>query len=399
MINYEQLTKNLPVDAIINITDECNLRCKYCFTHPNPSIMKLDTGIAAVQWLVDNYEKREDDMKKEVHINFFGGEPMLRYEELMVPLMEWTDKNIKLSGGHQVTWGMTTNGTLLTKDRLRYLAKRGDFQILFSCDGAPETQNLQRRTKNDEDSFPLIDKNIDYLLEYFPETTFRSTVTPESVSMLMDNYLYAKKRGFKNYFCMPNCREKWSLEAIQELGYQLSNIGWFIYQDIINDRPILRYNDIFSFMVKYITQPKESLTYDHCGFGCSSVGITTNGLITGCQERNTKDINDLFFIGDIYSGIDKNKHLKLLAQAEDKERNNNHLDCENCPIKNFCSGRICPSTCYDMSGQATTSNDITCYWHIILYKIAEAICETAALENNKKFQDFLFNIGNTYLYM
>ena len=399
-MNYCNLEKNFPIDAIINITDECNLRCKYCFTHPNPTVMKLDTGIAAIQWLVSNYEKREDSQKHDIHINFFGGEPTLRYEELIVPLMEWADRNITLSKGHKITWGMTTNGTFLTKERLRYLAARKDFKILFSCDGAPKTQNLQRRTKDNKDSFPLINKNINDLLYYFPETTFRSTVTPESVNDLMDNYLYAKKRGFKNYFCMPNCRENWTLEQIQEYGFQLSNIGWIIYQDIINDRPILYYNDLISFMVKYITKNKEFLSKEHCGFGCTSVGITTNGSITGCQERNTLNENDLFFIGDIYEGIDKNKHLKLLSYLDSETlRKNEKLNCKNCPINYFCSGRICPSTCYDMTGNPIISNDIMCYWHILLYEVAKSICETAALENNQKFKNFILNIGDSYLNM
>ena len=75
-MDYNTVLTCPPISAIINVTDECNLRCKYCFTHPHPQHMKLETGKAAVQWLVDNYEKRPDDMKDHISINFFGGEPM-----------------------------------------------------------------------------------------------------------------------------------------------------------------------------------------------------------------------------------------------------------------------------------------------------------------------------------
>ena len=389
-----------PINAIINVTDECNLRCEYCFTNPHPTVMKLETGIAAIRWLVNNYEQLPDNKKANIHINFFGGEPMLRYEEFIIPLIEWADKNIKLSNGHSISWGMTTNGTLLTKERLRYLAMRKDFQILFSCDGAPTTQNMQRRTIDNKDSFCLIDNNINYLLEYFPNTTFRSTVTPRSVNKMLENYLYAKQRGFKNYFCMPNCREDWTLADIQEYAYQLSNIGWTIYQDIINQRSFLQYNDLISFMIKYITNAHELISCEHCGFGYTSVGIATNGAITACQERNTLDNSDKFFIGDIFTGINTEKRNQLFDLIpENHKRQNINLNCEICPIKEFCSGRICPSTCYDMTGNPSISNDIMCYWHICLYEVAKAICDTAALEDNQIFKEFLSSIGNSYKYL
>lgn len=398
-MDYNTISTCPPISAIINVTDECNLRCKYCFTHPHPQHMKLETGKAAVQWLVDNYEKRPDEMKDHISINFFGGEPMLRYEEFMVPLMEWADENVHLSGGHQIMWGMTTNATLLNTERIRYLAMRKDFRILLSCDGDAETQNMQRRTVDDKDSFAAVEKNFDALLRYFPDITFRSTVTPESVHLLFENYMYARSRGFVNYFFMPNCREPWSMEAIQELGYQMSNIAWVMYQDIINqERPPLKWNDILAYMSKYIINEKTvTIGCDHCGFGCSSVGITTNGHITGCQERNTYDENDLFVIGDLDNGINKDKHMELLATIDGKEhRFNVNLDCENCELRPFCSGRICPSTNYDMTGHPYVSNDITCYWHILTYKIAKAICETAALEDNQEFKEFLTSLGTAY---
>ena len=393
-INYEKIKENPPVVAVMNITDECNLRCKYCFTHPHPTVMSLETGIDAVKWLTSNYFARPENKRQAPRINFFGGEPTLRYEELMIPLMEWTDRNInpQLPENHKFKWGMTTNGTLLTKERLRYLAARKDFVILFSCDGDAPTQNMQRRTKGNEDSFHLVEKNIDDLLYYFPQVTFRSTATPDSVSRLTDDYIFARERGFKQYFFMPNCREPWTQEQLQELGYQMSNIGWLMYNDIINQRHTLIYTDLVKTMTNMVIHKNPSMkciTCQQCGFGCGSVGITTNGIVSACQERNTYDTSDLFIIGDIYKGIDQFKHEKLLKHIEEVPNRESKLNCENCPIQNTCSGRLCPSTNYDMTGNPCISPDVTCYWHILLYEVAKAICEVAALENNENFANFL----------
>lgn len=383
-----------PLAAIINVTDECNCRCTYCFTDPHPKHMKLDTGIDAIQWMVSNYYQRPPEERSDIHINFFGGEPMLRYKELILPLMEWADRNVHLENNHKIRWGMTTNGTLLTKEVLRYLSVRKDFDILFSCDGAEYTQNLQRPLASGEGSFDLVNKNIPDLLYYFPNVTFRSTVTPATVHLLSENYIFAKMCGFRNYFFMPNCREEWSIEAIQELGYQISNISWIMYNDIVNKRQFLSYNDLFKFIVEYVlddNQEKRKVSCHQCGFGCDSVGITCNGQITACQEKNTIDCNNLFYIGDIYKGIDDSLRNKLLSfiSKNHETRTNEQLNCEECDFNKYCATRICPSTNYDLTGDPCKSNLITCYWQIILYQVASAIMETAALENNQEFADFI----------
>ena len=363
--------------------------------------MSLKTGIQSVQWLVENYYNLPEEKRDNIHINFFGGEPMLRYENFIIPLMEWADRNIKLTNNHSIKWGMTTNGTLLNKNNLRYLAARKDFDILFSCDGDEITQNINRPFLSGQGSFDKINKIIPNLLYYFPNITFRSTITPETVQFLTDNYIYAKEKGFKNYFFMPNCRENWSIEKIEELSYQMSNICWLMYNDIIEKKEVLSYNDLLNFIINFILYPEntQKISCNQCGFGITSVGIDVNGLITACQEKNTITENNLFFIGDIQNGIQKNKHQDLLQYSKNfPQRFNHNLNCNNCSFQKHCSARTCPSVNYDLTGNPCSSNDIMCYWHIILYKIAQAIMETAALENNETFSNFLMTIGNQYKY-
>lgn len=190
---------------------------------------------------------------------------------------------------------------------------------------------------------------------------------------------------------MPNCREPWSQEDIAQLGYQMSNIGWIMYQDISKGLPLCSYNDLIRFMLDFVIRQEEvDISCHQCGFGCESVGISTNGIITGCQERNTFAEGDLFEIGNIYEGIQKEKHDMLLNSINGtKKRFSKTLNCSICPIQKRCSSRICPSTNYDMTGSTVCANEIMCYWHILLYGVAKNLCEMAALENNQSFLNFL----------
>lgn len=404
LINYnEDIKKHPPIDAVINITDACNLNCDYCFNHPSPRHMSLQTGINTVKWIINNFYKLPIEERRNPSISFFGGEPMLRYEELIIPLMEWADENIQLPDNFSISWGMTTNGTLLTKENLRYLSMRKDFSILFSCDGDAEVQNTHRKTVDGKDSFDLIKENIPILLKYFPNTVFRATVTAQTVHKLFDSYIFAKQSGFKNFFVMPNCREQWKIEDVLELGYQLSNIGRQLYDDIINQRPLCDYIDLSRIMLNWVIkkQTLPFINYRTCGLGCSSVGISANGEITGCQERNSHDLNEIFYIGDIYTGINEQKHKRLLSSliTEQVARKNLTFNCDECIIRDFCSSRLCVSANYDVSNNLFISSNINCQWQIMLYEIAQALCELAAIENNENFKDWCIQYEQQPLFM
>lgn len=400
-MNYKkEIEEKPPIYAIINITNQCNLRCDYCFVHPNPNNMSLSTGQDVVKWIVDNFYKLPENERDNPNISFFGGEPMLRYKDFILPLLEWTDRNIQLPKGYKICWGMTTNGTLLSKETLRYLAMRKDFSLLFSCDGDEQIQNTHRKTIAGEGSFDQVNKIIPDLLYYYPKIVFRATITPETVTYLYQSYLFAREKGFLNYFFMPNCKQEWPQEAIIELGYQMSNIGYTMYQDIINNNRVCNYTDLLRVITNQIINPPNEISkisFRSCGFGTSSVGISTNGLITGCQERNTFDKNDIFYIGDIYQGIDKAKHLKLLNNFIDENplRYNNNMNCKECILRDRCSSRICASTNYDTTHCICQANNITCHWQILTYQIGKALCELAALDNNQLFKNYLINYNSS----
>jgi len=47
----------------LNLTDECNLRCRYCFVAKHPHYMTLQTAKDAINMLVEIYDR---DPKKRI---------------------------------------------------------------------------------------------------------------------------------------------------------------------------------------------------------------------------------------------------------------------------------------------------------------------------------------------
>jgi sulfatase maturation enzyme AslB (radical SAM superfamily) len=122
---------------------------------------------------------------------------------------------------------MTTNVTLLDKEKIDFLFDHKIYPLL-SIDGAKETQDYNRPCQDGTSSFDKVYKNLPYLLEKMPNLTFRSTILQDTVKNTFKNYLFAEVMGFRQYFTIPNCREKWTEENKNILKNEIKKI--FLYE-------------------------------------------------------------------------------------------------------------------------------------------------------------------------
>lgn len=124
----------------LNVTDACNLACRYCFVEQHPHYMTYEIAEKAVYFILENLKKKNKKFgtDEKAYITYFGGEPTLMWDEIIVPLTIWIRKN-----NFPINLSITTNGTLLNKERIDFL-KNNNVPILLSIDGAEETQNYNR---------------------------------------------------------------------------------------------------------------------------------------------------------------------------------------------------------------------------------------------------------------
>ena len=234
-----------------------------------------------------NLEKKRKKYNSQERgtINFFGGEPTLLWNEIIVPVTNYIKEN-----NFPIDIGMTTNGTLLNKERIDFL-KDNNIQLLLSMDGDKETQDFNRPCANGESSFDKINKIIPDLLEAFPNITFRSTIYAPTVENTFKNYLFAIEKGFKNIFLMPDARHFWSEEEKEKLLQEIDKI--FIYNEICFSKNILpinfsTINNMMKELILFFSDKKIELEISRniyrCGLGTINGSIGFDGSIYGCQE-------------------------------------------------------------------------------------------------------------------
>lgn len=392
---YEEIYK-YPINICLNVTDSCNLACKYCFVQQKPHFMTLDLAKKTIDWLIDNLNERNKLGKqdKQISVNFFGGEPTLLYDDIIVPLVLYTEENYP----NKVHFGITTNGTLLNRERIDFLTEH-KVHILLSIDGNKITQNFNRPQRNGEGSFELIEKNIPYLLKKQPDVVFRATLYQPTVKYLYENYKYAEKMGFKNIFFCPNAREEWTKEHIEEMNEQLKQISIdriITYEKGKNPIHFSTIDKIFKKILDHdlkiftnkIVELEINRLGKRCGLGTTSASVNFEGLVFACQEQDSRDTNDYFYIGNIFEGIDIKKHQQLLYDYKKKAKlvSSKKELCETCLLRNTCFEDICPSVSHDLYGEFFIRPEIDCIFNNCL------------MENCIKEMDILVNKSPSELF-
>lgn len=352
---YDKDIYSLPTSVMLGLTNDCNLACSYCFVKQNKEYITLDIAEQTIQWLKNN--AKEKNIKP--YLVFFGGEPLLQFNEIIVPIVE--------KYHNEIDFGITTNGVLLNEDIIDFFYKY-NIQPLLSFDGVSKVQNNQRKGKN-FNSFNKVLNNIPYLLLRFPNTIMRSTITKESISFIYETFLMAEELGFSKITFCPNAFEDWSKEDEKNLYDQFDKIGLYVYNKLLKEEyPVIEIDPIITNFGKIELALNNNLFFNNsllrCGLGTTSCAITPKGEIIPCQEKIS---NPTWILGDVFNGINANKHEEFLKWYLDKI---NNIECSKaCGDRNtlICLSDVCPSRLEDMNFEISTS---VCAFNRVSTKIA-----------------------------
>jgi uncharacterized protein len=168
MEEYQRALKNLVNHMILNITEGCNFRCKYCkysgiysFSRKHGTrSMSMDTIKKAIDFFIANASYIINDTNRDLVLGFYGGEPLLEHKKIFeaIEYIETCYKGIF----PRFRFSMTTNGSLLTQEIIEKLTKYS-FSLLISLDGPQEIHDRYRIFSNGQSTYNLIIEKLDLL--------------------------------------------------------------------------------------------------------------------------------------------------------------------------------------------------------------------------------------------
>lgn len=138
-------------------TMSCNFDCPYCYETPKNGIMSV-----GVQQCILDLVKKYAELKKNISITWYGGEPLLAKNVIF----KLSEEIIKICEQNHVMYDsfIITNGYLINKevaDKFKNYKIRG---AQITVDGPPHIHNARRKLKTSEaDTFDVILNNIEIL--------------------------------------------------------------------------------------------------------------------------------------------------------------------------------------------------------------------------------------------
>lgn len=157
--NYESGLRSL----VLQMTRDCNLRCSYCaysgaFSNMLPHARE-DMSPETLRRSIDFFMEHSAGSPEAVII-FYGGEPLLKFEDLKAAV-EYAGRY-----GRKVRYGISSNGLLLTPRVLQWLAGAPDVCITITVNG--NAHDSCRITAGGEGSLEGILRNLAFAREHYP---------------------------------------------------------------------------------------------------------------------------------------------------------------------------------------------------------------------------------------
>lgn len=166
----------------INPTLACNMSCWYCYeSHKNMPAMSADVK-QFVLLLIDKL--LADNKLKKLNLSFFGGEPLLYFDKVVVDIVNHAKMQCKAFDA-KLSIHFTTNAYLLTDNVLKQLEGL-DVSFQITIDGGKQVHDSVRKTKGGEPTYARIVEHIHQTLSHGFPVGVRFNYTAKSIPSFID---------------------------------------------------------------------------------------------------------------------------------------------------------------------------------------------------------------------
>jgi uncharacterized protein len=293
----------------VNPTLSCNFRCWYCYENheakPRMTPDVFDKLKKAIAIIATKYQCLE--------LSFFGGEPMLEFNTLVHPLIDYVHHIASETGlKYEVTF--TTNGFLINDEIIEKLHPYNIGLSQITLDGGPDHHN-KTRISHKQDSFLTIVSNIKRLVNAKMPVLIRINVTGENIEDAFKIISFFENVSSED--------KKYLYLIVQQVWQDKTDIYdkiWELYEAFseVGIKPFKKNPDLIS----------------HICYGdkCHSAVVNHDGMVYKCTAMDFDGTNaegKLDSEGKIISTTSIKAHL---------EKRRNNTKCNDCRILPLCNG-------------------------------------------------------------
>lgn len=173
------------------VTEDCQLRCKYCYIVGKNKFNKMTFDVAqqSIDFIFNNKSTFND---KAVIWDFIGGEPFIEIELInkICDYIKIRMYELNHPWFENYRFSFSTNGILYSDERIQHFIEKNKthLSIGITLDGTKKKHDLQRVYPNGKGSYDDVVKNIPLWLSQFRDLHTKVTVASEDLPLIYGNY-------------------------------------------------------------------------------------------------------------------------------------------------------------------------------------------------------------------
>lgn len=322
------------------VTKDCQLACKYCYLVGKNDKERMSWEVAkkAVDYILtqENYFK-----EKSVVWDFIGGEPFLEID-LIDKICDYLKLEMFRLEHHwfdSYRFSFSTNGINYDSPKVQNFIKKNyqHLSVGITIDGTQRKHDLNRIWKGktpEHGSYEDVVRNIPLWLSQFPGGATKVTISTNDIPYIKESVLHLYSLGIKDVNINVVFENVWHPSDDKLFEEQLIELA----DAIIDGGFYTEY--ACSFFAEFIGKPlalEENNNW--CGAG-KMLAIDSQGNFYPCTRfaayslRSKKPI----IIGNIESGIDRNKLRPFLSLDRTTQSPQKCIDCDVASGCAWCQG-------------------------------------------------------------
>ena len=364
--------KILTQTVTFQVTDDCNLACKYCYqTHKGKKKMSFETAKKMVDLLLSGNKGVGDYINPQkspgLIIDFIGGEPLLEIE-LIDQICSYTiNRMIELNHPWltRTMFSICSNGVCYFEPEVQRVLQKWNQRLSFSVtvDGNKELHDSCRVFPDGRPSYDLAIAAAKDWVNKGGYMGSKVTIAPANVMHVYDAITHMIELGYNEINANCVYEEGWKPVHATVFYDQLKKLADYILNHNLD---MERDYYISLFEEKYFHPKQEDDLENWCGGNGVMLAVDPDGVIYPClryMESSLAGQQKPYSIGDVDRGICQcDCHKCRVERLKKVDRRTQSTDeCFYCPIAEGCAW--CTAYNYQVFGTPDARATYICNMH------------------------------------
>jgi len=332
---FTAFRERYPTLGIIHTSNDCNLRCRYCYAHPPgcpPGPMPLAVMTKAIKEMLGL------QAGGSVSVEFHGGEPLACLTTIHEAVHLGEDEAGEVSCA--ITWQLQSNGTLLD-DRVIRFVKDHEVRLRVSLDGPQHLNDVHRVFPDGRGSFSKVFENMVRLRDGGVEFELLTVLTTTNVDYVEEILRFFTDNGFYRVRFIPMWVQGSASEGLRVPPAHLAERYMGLVRRVV-EHNLEQATPVDYLNLKFITETLVSWNRSFmclrspCGAGTDMVDFSVEGNVYPCEEMN--ELPGLSIGNIMKTPLRQMVDASELVKTIRRRRVDSIQACRDCTWKRFCGG-------------------------------------------------------------